>query len=152
MKRFLTPVALVCLLLLAAPARAASNPTNALAFGIELCPQSICGSAIFTGILSGTVAGINTRLGTFAVAVHHGDLPLPDDPPAEIDGGVFQLRAGFRTIQGTILHGSLSANPDNTFNVTMLLLSSTGQYFAFQGRLNHNTFPPTIVGQIVSLN
>ena len=151
MKRFLTPFALVCLLLLAAPARAA-NPTNAFAFGIELCPQSICGSAIFTGILSGTVAGVNTRLGSFAVAVHHGDLPAPNDPPADIDGGFFQLRAGFRTIQGTIVSGSLSANPDNTFNVTMLLLSSTGQWFAFQGKLSHNTFPPTIVGQIVSLN
>jgi hypothetical protein len=151
MKRWLTPLAIVCLLLVAAPARAA-NPTDAAAFGIELCPQSICGSAIFTGILSGTVAGVNTRLGSFAVAVHHGDLPLPGDPPADIDGGLFQLRVGFRTVQGTIVSGSLSANPDNTFNVTMLLLSSSGQWFAFQGRLNHNTFPPTIVGRIVSLN
>jgi hypothetical protein len=151
MKRFLTPVALICLLLLATPAHAASRPTDANAFGIELCPQSICGSAIFTGILQGTVAGINTQLGTFTVAVQHDDLPAPGATSA-ITGGVFQLRVGLRTIRGTIVGGSLTATPDNTFLVSMELLSTTGQTLEFEGVLNHNTFPPTIVGHIVSLN
>jgi hypothetical protein len=152
MKRFLIPAALLCLLLTAVPARAASNPTDATAFGIELCPQSICGSAIFTGILSGTVAGVNTRLGTFTVAVRHDDLPSPTDPPAAITGGVFQLRAGLRTVRGVIVGGFLIANPDNTFNVSMELVSTTGQTLQFVGVLNHNTFPPTIVGRIISVN
>jgi hypothetical protein len=152
MKRFLTPLALVCLLLLAAPARAADRTTNALAFGIELCPQAWCGSAIFTGILSGTVAGVNTPLGTFTVAVQHDDLPVNAGESAAITGGVFQLRAGLRTVRGAILSGQLINNGDNTFTVEMTLVSTTGQLFGFQGVLSHNTFPPTIVGHIVSLN
>lgn len=152
MKRLLTPFALVCLLLFAAPARAADNPTNAFAFGIELCPESICGSAIFTGLLSGTVAGVNTRLGSFAVAVEHDDLQPNAGDITLINGGSFQLRAGFRTVRGFVVGGQLVTNGDGTFNVMMQLVSSTGQSYLFIGKLSHNTFPPTIVGQIVSLN
>jgi hypothetical protein len=151
MKRFLIPLALVSLLFVAAPARAAST-TDAAAFGIELCPQSICGSAIFTGILSGTVAGINTRLGSFTVAVQHGDLPVVEGGTAPITGGVFQLRVGLRTVRGVITGGELISNGDNTFTVSIDLLSNSGQVLQFQGVLSHNTFPPTIVGRIVSLN
>lgn len=151
MKRFLTPLALVCLLLVAAPARA-SNPTDAFAFGIELCPESICGSAIFTGILSGTVAGVNTRLGSFAVAVQHDELQSNAGAITLINGGSFQLRAGLRTVRGLVIGGQLVANGDGTFDVMMQLVSSTGQSFLFVGTLSHNTFPPTIVGRIVSLN
>jgi len=152
MKRCLTPLVLVCLLFLAAPARAASNPTDAFAFGIELCPESLCGSAIFTGILSGTVAGIDTRLGSFSVAVKHDPLQEDKGDVTAITGGVFQLRAGLRTVRGTIVDGLLISNGDNTFDVTMELVSSTGQSFLFQGTLSHNSFPPTIIGHIVSLN
>jgi|SwirhisoilCB3_FD_contig_31_6555429_length_673_multi_5_in_0_out_0_1 hypothetical protein len=152
MKRFLTPVALICLLFAAAPARAASRTTDAAAFGIELCPQSICGSAIFTGILQGEVAGINTSLGTFTVAVQHGDLPIAQGATSPITGGAFQLRAGLRTVRGVITDGELISNGDNTFTVVMDLLSNTGQVLHFEGVLSHNTFPPTIVGRIVSIN
>ena len=152
MKRLFTPLVLVCLLFLAAPARAARNPTDASAFGIELCPESICGSAIFTGILSGTVAGVDTRLGTFTVAVLHDDLLPNKGDITLINGGQFQLRAGLRTVRGTIIGGQLVTNGDGTFDVLMQLVSSTGQSFLFVGRLSHNTFPPTIVGHIVSLN
>ena len=153
MKRFLTPLALLFVLFLAAPVRAASTPTDANAFGIELCPESICGSAIFTGILSGTVAGVNTRLGSFIVSVLHDDLgPNPGDIASINSGGAFQLRAGLRTIRGTITGGQLVTNGDGTFNVLMQLVSSTGQSFLFVGVLSHNTFPPTIVGHIVSLD
>ncbi|HWK09028.1 MAG TPA: hypothetical protein VNR64_03190 [Vicinamibacterales bacterium] len=152
MKRFLTPMALVFLLLFAAPVHAASTTTDALARGIELCPQSICGSAIFTGILSGTVAGINTRLGSFIVAVQHEDLPVTAGDTAAITSGAFELRAGVRTVRGVITGGQLVSNGDNTFTVFLDLLSNTGQVLAFQGVLSHNTFPPTIVGHIVSLN
>ena len=151
MKRFFTPLALICLLLLAAPARA-SNPTDAFAFGIELCPESICGSAIFTGILSGTVAGANTRLGSFAVAVEHDELQPNAGDITAINGGQFQLRAGLRTVRGIITGGQLVTNGDGTFDVLMHLVSSTGQSFLFVGTLSHNTFPPTIVGHIVSLD
>ena len=152
MKRVLIPLGLVCLLFVAAPARAASNPTNALAYGIELCPESICGSAIFTGILSGTVAGINTSLGTFTVAVQHDELQTDSGAVTAVTGGVFQLRAGLRTVRGVITGGGLVSNGDGTFNVSIELLSTTGQVLQFEGVLSHKTFPPTIIGHIVSLN
>jgi hypothetical protein len=152
MKRSLTPLALLFLVLLAAPARAAGPTTNAAAFGIELCPQSICGSAIFTGILSGTVAGVNTRLGSFVVAVQHEELRLDPDAVTNVTGGVFQLRAGLRTVRGVITGGQLISQGDNTFLVDMQLMSFSGQTFEFQGVLSHNTFPPTIVGHIFSTN
>ena len=152
MKRFLTPLALVCLLSVAAPARAATNSTDAIARGIELCPQSLCGSAIFTGILSGTVAGVHTSLGTFTVAVQHEDLQTGAGAMTLVTGGVFQLRAGLRTVRGVITGGYLISNGDNTFLVSMDLLSTSGQVLHFEGVLSHNTFPPIIVGHIVSLN
>lgn len=151
MKRSLIPSALLVLMCVAAPARAAA-PTDAFAYGIELCPQSICGSAIFTGILSGTVAGIHTSLGTFTVAVQHGDLPVLEGDTAPITGGAFQIRAGLRTVRGVITGGQLISNGDNTFTVFMDLLSNAGQVLHFEGVLSHNTFPPTIMGRIVSLN
>jgi len=41
------------------PAEAASIPViNVNTFGIELCPQSICGAAIFTGLLEGQVGSL----------------------------------------------------------------------------------------------
>ena len=148
----LTPVCLVVFLLFsAAPVRAATPETDATAFGIELCQQSVCGSAIFVGILSGEVAGVQTSLGTFSVAVTHQDLPTQENPQSAITGGVFELRAGTRTVRGIVLGGTLTYFPNNTFGVEMLLVTRNGSLMEFQGLLNHNDFPPTISGHIFSL-
>ena len=70
-------------------AEAASVPViNVGAFGIELCPQSICGAAIFTGLLQGQVGANGHALGTFVAALTHDPLPDPYQP-AELTGGVF---------------------------------------------------------------
>jgi hypothetical protein len=145
-------VALVLLLVGAArPAQAASVPfIDVAAFGIELCPQSVCGAAIFTGILHGQVGANPFALGTFAVAITHD--PLPEEPlaTAELTGGAFEFRFGLRRIRGVVTGGVLINNGNNTFSTRVLLrLLEGGRGDAvFDGLLNHNVFPPTIVGRV----
>lgn len=151
MNRSLAAIPLVFLLFFAAPARAAAPATDATAFGIELCAQFMCGSAIFAGVLQGEVAGVQTSLGTFAVSVTHDDLPTTIGEQAAITGGTFQLRAGLRTVRGVVLGGTLTYLGNNEFLVRMLLIQGNGSLLAFQGVLSHNSFPPTIAGRIVSI-
>ena len=137
------------ILLSAAPARAASIPViNAATYGIELCPQSVCGAAIFTGFLFGQV-GSRSAAGTFVVAVTHEDLPAPFETSA-ITGGSFQLQIGLRTIKGVVSGGTLFNNGDNTFTVdaTLTILSGGSGTLHYRGLLNHNVFPPTVIGPL----
>jgi len=139
----------MCLLLAGAPARAASLPAiDAAAFGIELCPQSVCGAAIFTGLLNGRV-GTTRASGSFAVAVTHEPLPDPGAQSA-ITGGVFDIRFGLRSIHGLVTGGTLENLGNNTFMVTITLIAADGSELTFEGLLNHNVFPPTIVGRLTS--
>jgi hypothetical protein len=142
----------VILLTLAIGSRAveaASSPViNVNTLGIELCPQSICGAAIFTGLLQGQVGGNDHALGTFAAALTHDPLPDPGNP-ADLTGGVFEFRIGLRRIRGVVLPGgTLFNNGNNTFAVdaTLFITSGGSGTLHFQGILNHNTFPPTIIG------
>jgi hypothetical protein len=59
--------------------------------GIELCPQSICTVAVFTGLFKGQVGFIPNAVGTIAVAVHHGQLPVVKDACTPIPDGVWTL-------------------------------------------------------------
>ena len=54
----------------------ASSPTIAgQVSGLELCPQFICGAAIFIGGFQGQI-GLNPNAsGVVATAIKHGDLP-----------------------------------------------------------------------------
>src|ERR671937_2386317 len=96
-------VALLTILLVvggALPARAASTPViNAATYGVELCAQSMCGAAIFAGVLKGQVGSNPNAVGLFSVAVTHDPLPDPFQSAA-ITGGVFQFQVGFRQIKG----------------------------------------------------
>jgi hypothetical protein len=151
MKRALATLPLVFLLVFAAPVRAAAPTTDATAFGIELCPQFLCGSAIFAGILSGEVAGVQTSLGTFGVSVTHANLPTEVGQESAITGGAFELRAGTRTVRGIVLGGTLTYLGDDLFQVEMILAARNGSRLAFVGTLSHQSFPPTITGRIVSI-
>ncbi len=151
MKRLPLAVPLLFLLLFAAPVHAAAPTTDAKVFGIELCAQSMCGSAIFAGILSGEVAGVETSLGTFAVSVTHEDLPTIPGQLTAITGGAFELRPGTRTVRGIVLGGTLTYLGNNEFLVQMVLFTRNAGTMAFQGVLSHNTFPPIIGGRIVSI-
>ena len=103
MKRALVSVAVLLTLTWGArPAQAVSIPfIDVEAFGIELCQQSVCGAAIFVGVLHGDV-GINPfALGTFSVAITHDPLPEPDHA-ASLTGGVFEFRVGLRRIAASL--------------------------------------------------
>ena len=150
MRRSVAILAACGILLSAVPARAASTPViNVATYGIELCPQSICGAAIFTGFLVGQVGSRTNAAGTFVVAVTHQDLPAPFETSA-ITGGSFQLQIGFRTISGVVSGGTLFNNGDNTFTVdaTLTILSGGSGTLHYRGLLNHNVFPPTVIGPL----
>ena len=146
-----TPV--LILALSAAPVRAQSAPViDVDTFGLELCPQSVCGAAIFAGFLAGQVGSNPHALGTFIVGVTH-ETPLPD--PGEVvalKDGAFELRVGLRRLRGIVSGGTLLANvvPANTFTVSADLTLENGAELRFEGLLDHNVFPPTIVGRMVS--
>jgi hypothetical protein len=116
--------------------------------GIELCPQSICGSAIFVGIYVGRVGLLPFTVGTVAVAVNHEPLPAPDCDAA-ITGGIWDLRAAGHDFRGVTL-GNLHNNGDNTYTVTVDMGLTSGGLgsVSFTGTLDHNVFPPTIKGLI----
>ena len=133
------------------PTRASSLPAiQGQASGIELCQQSVCGSAIFVALFSGQVGTNDHAFGSVAVAVTHDPLPDPEQTAA-ITGGVWQLQLlSGRAFRGIVTAGTLFNNGDNTYHVVadMLLTSGGVGTMTFAGTLNHNTFPPTISGQI----
>ena len=152
MKRLLS-LPVLCLLLLAGtiPVQASSVPViRGEVSGLELCPQSICGAAIFTGLFVGQV-GVNPfSVGLVSVGATHEPLPDPDET-ADITGGVWSLRLlSGRRFTGVVTGGSLLNNGDDTFAVEVqmqLVSGGTGQ-LRFTGTLSHQVFPPTLIGQI----
>ncbi len=152
MKRMPGVLALVFLLSGAVPARAATIPYfNVNSFGIELCPQYICGAAYFTGLFFGQVGNNPWGLGALTVAVTHEDLPTADHTIANILGGQFEIRVGLRKIRGIVTGGELEYQPDNTFLIRVVLQPLEGPPLGFSGVLNHNTFPPTVTGHMQTL-
>lgn len=132
------------------PVRADSLPVIAGAvFGVELCPQSLCGTAVFVGVFSGRVGFNPYALGTIGVAVHHGPLPEIAGDCTPIPDGVWELRVGLRRFRGTAA-GGLCYNGDNTYGVAVTMELQAGGIgnTTFEGTLDHNVFPPTIVGVI----
>jgi hypothetical protein len=152
MKRVLVSATLVLVLAFGArPAQAASVPfINLQTYGLELCPQSWCGAALFVGILHGQVGSNPFALGKYAVAITHDPLPDPGAASA-ITCGVFEFHVGLRRIEGVVLPGGvLFNNGDNTFAVRAVLFITRGGWgtLVFNGLLNHNVFPPTVVGTV----
>jgi hypothetical protein len=133
------------------PAYASTPYIQLRTSGIELCPQFICPSgAIFTGIVFGRVGFNPWAFGTFTVQVRHAELPLPGDPDASILGGAFEIKVGLRRITGLVTGGTLHNNSNNTFTVHAELLIQDGGSgeLVYDGLLDHNVFPPTVVGNI----
>jgi hypothetical protein len=154
MKRLLSLFGLVVVLALGTvTVRADSVPVIEGDFtGIELCAQDLCGQAIFFGIYTGRVGPNHHALGTIAVAVNHEPLPDVGDSAA-ITGGVWRLRLlSGRTITGVVTGGELT-NPfgNDTFGVSADLAIVSGGIgtLAFEGVLSHQTFPPTIIGELL---
>lgn len=153
MKRLLSFSALALLLLVGTvPVQASTVPIiRGDVSALELCPQSICDAAIFSGFFTGRV-GVNPfAVGLISVAATHEDLPDPDEFAA-ITGGVWVLRLlSGRRFTGVVAGGSLFNNSDDTFtvNVQMLLGTDPTQTLTFHGILSHRVFPPTLIGEII---
>ena len=115
---------------------------------IELCPQSICGIALFAGIFQGRIGANPHAIGTVVVAVNHDPLPSPGDPCAGVLGA-WQIRTLTRTIGGGAA-GTLCATSPLTFdvNVGMLVTKGGSGTLGFSGVLDHTPFPPTLNGDI----
>ena len=134
----------------AATVRADSIPVvRGAVSGVELCAQSMCGSAIFITLFNGQVGGNPNALGVVTVAITHEDLPPPDHQ-ALIKDGLWRIQLLGRTIAGIATGGTLFNNSDGTFAVhlDMRILSGGIGTLEFDGELSHNAFPPTIRGRI----
>jgi hypothetical protein len=148
-RTFWLSAVLVLAMLGSTSARAASLPNvQGTVSGIELCPQFICGVAVFAGAFHGQIGWNRWALGTIAVAVTHDPLPEVGDC-ANITGGAWELRAGLRRIGGYV-QGRLCANADDTFDVETQLVMTYGGVgtIDFYGLLDHNYLIPRISGAI----
>ena len=151
MRRYLLPACLLTGLLLATAPVAADSILHGDIEGIELCPKSICGLAVFVGEFDGQVNGFPQK-GVFLAGIDH-DPELPDEEGevSAITGGAWVIRVPFRTIRGVVLGGTLTSHGDNTFSVQIIMLIPTpsgGVTQIFQGTLRHDVLPPTIGGTI----
>jgi len=152
MLRRLSLVLVLALVAGSAPLRAESTPViNGEVSGFELCEQAVCGAAIFAGLYHGQVGFNPLALGLMSVAVTHEDLPSVGDT-ADITGGTWRLRLlSGRLISGIVTGGTL-AHPedDDTFDATVHLqvLSGGSGTLTFEGVLDHNVFPPTVIGSL----
>ena len=73
------------LVVLALPVVAMADPSiDGQVKGIELCPQFICGNALFTGFYAGEIGG-QPAFGTWFAAVDHEPLPEPGTVDVDTD-------------------------------------------------------------------
>jgi hypothetical protein len=150
MKRSFSLVIFLAVLLLSVQPAIGSDPTIVGEIsGVELCPQSACGAAIFTGTCDCKVNNLHT-VGFFWVAVQHAPLPDPFFSSA-ISAGNWNLTTLEGRFSGKVLEGSILNNNNNTFTIIARLRIEKGGAgdVIVTGLLDHNDFPPTFEGQLV---
>jgi hypothetical protein len=143
-------IVIVAIAISSVTVRASSWPVvQGLVSGIEVCTQAWCGAAVFAGIFKGQIGFNPNALGTMAVAVHHGPLPVDEDDCTPIPDGVWAIKTLFRKLEG-VASGQLCYNGDNTYHISVgMQITSGGTGNAnFEGTLDHNVFPPTVKGAI----
>jgi hypothetical protein len=137
--------------LCASVAQAASVPAiDGKVAGLELCPQFICGSAIFAGGFQGKI-GVNPDATAGMIAsLTHGDLPTVIGDFTPIYKGVWELRTLFRRINGAVLGGQIVYIGDNKFHVTatLFLINGGTGTLTLDGILDHNPLIPTFGGTL----
>jgi hypothetical protein len=113
---------------------------------VEICPQFVCGAAIFQGTCDCTVNNRHT-IGFFWVSIQHDPL----SQAAAITGGNWTLTTLSGNFSGRVVDGSITSNGDNTFTVIgTLRLRKGGKGNVFvSGVLDHTEFPPTFEGELV---
>jgi hypothetical protein len=151
MSRRLSVAIAVMLFAASVPILGVSNPViTGTISGIELCPQSICGQAVFAGSFTGPVSGKVTP-GVFWTGITHEALPTTVGGMSAITGGTWLIRTPKKVFFGVVPEGgTLTYNGGNTYTVALTMELSQGGSgtLTFEGVLNHNLFPPTIVGTL----
>src|SRR5687768_6840175 len=89
--RPIVPLLFLVILVVTSVASASSPTIEGQVSGIELCPQSVCNSAIFAGVFEGTVGGKPAK-GSFSVSVEHTDLPTTTGGTASITDGSWFMK------------------------------------------------------------
>src|SRR5215211_1819462 len=112
MRRSVSAGVVLAAVLFTVPLLAASSPAiSGTISGIELCPQFICGEAVFSGAFAGTV-GHKPTAGVFWTA---------------ITGGTWMIRTRKAVYAGYVQPGgTLTYNGDNTFTVSLTMVLTTG--------------------------
>lgn len=118
--------------------------------GLELCPQEVCGAAIFMGRFDGALDG-TADSGSWWVAIRHEDLPAAG-ARANITDGIWGMAVGDHALRGVITAGSILNNGDGTFVVTPQLDIREGGAGALSLSilLDHGPFPPLVQGNVAS--
>jgi hypothetical protein len=128
-------------------AQASNPPIAGQVSGLELCPQFICGAAIFIGGFQGQIGFNPNASGVVTTALKHGDLPTEINDWTPIYGGVWELKTLFRRFSGIVTGGKITYVGGNFFHVEANLVFSGGT-LTFDGFLDHNTLIPNFGGTL----
>jgi hypothetical protein len=152
MRKVFGVLAFGLILLFSSTAQAASNPTIAgQVAGLELCPQFICGVAVFAGAFQGQVGFFPNAKGIVWTALNHGELPTEVGGSTPIfPGGVWELKTWFRRFGGGVTGGQITYIGNNLFQVTIYLTLTAGGSGDLTASviLDHNTLIPTFGGTL----
>ncbi len=139
------------------PLQASEPAIEGRVSGIELCPQFICGNALFTGVYRDEVDGV-PALGTWFAAINHEDLPELGEDPVAINGGSWNLRTwvfrGFfpsrKSFRGDFEAGTLTAQPGNFYQalVPMTVTSGGSGPINLDLLLDENSIPQPVNGTL----
>ena len=150
MKKALLRLGLLALFVLTAPPVIASNPVIVGEIsGVEICVQSLCEAAVFTGTCDCRVGNLRTP-GFFWVSVQHDSLP-GFSGSSDIFDGKWTLTTLWGSFSGKVIGGKIVNNGNNIFKVTARLRLEKGGAgdVVVTGDLDHNDLPPTYEGDLV---
>ena len=132
-------------------AAATTNLTGDVS-GVELCPQVICGAALFIGRFDGALDG-TAGDGRWWVLVNHEALPTATGASTAITGGRWGMMVGDQPLRGLVSSGSITNNGDGTFTVTPYLdvVGGNEGTLSLSILLDHaNGWPPTVLGKVAA--
>ena len=150
MKQTLLRLGVLAVFVLIARPVIASNPAIVGEIsGVEICVQSLCDAAVFTGTCHCRVGNKPTP-GFFWVSVQHDPLHTSSEPSAIFDGK-WTLTTLWGNFSGKVIEGTIVNIRKNVFRVTARLRlekCGAGDVMAV-GDLDHNDLPPTFEGDLV---
>jgi hypothetical protein len=143
MKKFLLAGILSVFLITVRSSIASSPAIVGELSGVELCPESVCDAAIFTGTCDCIVNKRHT-VGFFWVAIQHEPLPNPS-ASSDILGGKWTLTTLNGNFSGRVIGGTIANTNNETFKVTATLRLQKGGKgdLIVSGVLDHSDFPPS---------